>query len=109
MPELIVEIHVPLIAAQGISSDDYQFPWIDTIDDFLNGYDGPGERYDDGEEWSNEEGEPEYVFFVGGSSEQDLMAIARTVADLPTVPLGVYVTVNDSEGDLGAGQRIDLD
>lgn len=104
MPELLVEIHVPLTASD-VPEGEYRFPWIDSVMEFLFELEGDrGEMYDDGEEVGEE-----YLFFVSGASENDLIALARRVANLPGVPSGVYATVTDTEADMGGGRRVDLD
>ncbi len=102
MTELVVEIHVPFAPN---AAGEYEYPWIDDIEEYLEGLDGcsDGEEYDSGEELGNE-----YLFFVSGAPESALIDLARRVSKLPGVPSGVYVTVNDSDGDMGAGRRIDL-
>ncbi|PPH31270.1 hypothetical protein C5C56_14465 [Rathayibacter sp. AY1D1] len=108
MTELIIEIHIPLVADPSISADEYPYPWIDDVQNHLATLDGPGEEYDDGEEWATLDGDPEYLFFLDGATEPELLAIARDVAQLPGVPTGVYATANDPDGDMGQGRRIDL-
>lgn len=104
MTELLVEIHVPLTPSD-VPEGEYRFPWIDTVMEYLLDLDGDrGEMYDDGEELGDE-----YLFFVSGASESDLISLARQVANLPGVPTGVYATVTDTEADLGGGRRVDLD
>ena len=104
MAELLVEIHVPLTASD-VPEGEYPFPWIDAVMEFLFELDGDrGEMYDDGEELGEE-----YLFFVSGASESDLIGLARQVANLPGVPTGVYATVTDTEADMGGGRRVDLD
>lgn len=95
---------MPLTPTPGLRKRDYQFPWIDDIEEYLGQLDGTdGEAYDDGEELGEE-----YLFFVAGASEANLIELARRVSKLPRVPSGVYVTVNDSDGDMGQGRRVDL-
>lgn len=104
MADLIVEIHIPLTPAPGSKAGDQRFGWVDDVEEFLAGLDGTaGEEYDSGEELGDE-----YLFFLGGASEAQLVAVARRVAKLPRVPPGVYVTVNDSDGDMGEGHRVPL-
>ena len=104
MAELIVEIHIPLTPASDLGEGDYPFPWIDDVEEFLGSLDGAdGEEYDSGEELGDE-----YLFFLSGASEQQLVGVTRRVAALPRVPAGVYATLNDSEGDMGEGRRVGL-
>lgn len=104
MADLIVEIHIPLTPAPGSRAGDNRFGWIDDVEEFLASLDGTsGEEYDSGEELGDE-----YLFFVSGAEESQLITLARQVANLPAVPPGVYVTVNDSDGDMGEGRRVPL-
>jgi hypothetical protein len=54
------------------------------------------------------EGRKEKLFFVAAATEAQLIELATRVAQLPGVPSGVYVTINDSEGEMGEGRRVDL-
>lgn len=104
MAETLVEIHVPLTPSD-VPEGKYPFPWIDTVIEFLAELDGSaGEEYDDGEEFADE-----YLFFVHAGSEQELISLARQVAQLPGVPSGVYARVTDTEAAMGGGRRVDLD
>lgn len=104
MAELVVEIHVPLTPTADAGDDDYPFPWIDYVDEFLASLAGrEGEQYDDGEEVGEE-----YVFFVSGAAELQLLALAQQVASLPGVPPGTYAVVTDTSGLLSEGRRVDL-
>ena len=104
MADLIVEIHVPLTPSAGLGPGEYQYPWIEDVEEHLAGLDGSdGEEYDSGEELGDE-----YLFFVWAASESKLVELARQVSRLPLVPSGVYVTVNDSDGDMGHGRRVNL-
>ncbi|AYF98466.1 hypothetical protein [Protaetiibacter intestinalis] len=104
MADLLVEIHVPL-TRRDVPEGEYPFPWIDEVMEFLFELDGStGEVFDDGEEWDGE-----YLFFVHGAPEAELISLARQVANLPGVPAGVYATVTDTEADMGGGIRVDLD
>ncbi|MBT2518288.1 hypothetical protein [Agromyces sp. ISL-38] len=105
MAEIVVEIHVPLIAATGVAEGEYPFSWIDTIEEYIVQLDGErGEIYDDGEEFGEE-----YLFFVAGAPEAELLALAAAVAVLPGVPGGVYAMVTDSTAlEFGLGRRVEL-
>ena len=73
--------------------------------EFLFELDGDrGEMYDDGEELGDE-----YLFFVAGAPESDLIGLARQISGLPEVPSGAYATMTDTEADMGGGRRVDLD
>jgi len=103
--DLVVEIHVPLLPAPNTAEGEYQYPWIDTVMEYLLDLDGErGEMYDDGEEDGDE-----YLFFVSGAPEDDLLALAREVAALHDVPAGVYAMVTDTDAaEFGTGRRVDL-
>jgi hypothetical protein len=104
MADLLVEIHVPLTPGDVPEGEDL-YPWIDSVMEFLFGLDGSrGEMYDDGEELGDE-----YLFFLHGRAESGLISLAREVASLPGMPIGVYATVTDTEADMGGGRRVDLD
>lgn len=104
MSELLVEVHVPLTPSD-VGPGEYAFPWIDSIMEYLFELDGSrGEMYDDGEELGEE-----YLFFIYGAREADLISVAREIANLPGVPAGVYATVTDTDADMGGGTRVELD
>ncbi|MEU6076288.1 hypothetical protein [Micromonospora sp. NPDC047074] len=106
MAEALVEIHVPLLAAGGLSDDDYQFPWIEDIEDFLVDLEERGEVevYDDGEEW-----EGVYIFFISGADVAALLAVASRVGKLQRVPRGAFAVVTDVDADgYGQGRRVAL-
>lgn len=106
MSELVVEIHVPLVASAGVEEGEYAFPWIDAIEAYLFELEGDerGEMFDDGEEWGEE-----YLFFVWQGTEQSLLGLARAIANLPGVPGGVYAVVTDTNStEMGSGRRVDL-
>ncbi|MBB2948956.1 hypothetical protein FB565_008742 [Actinoplanes lutulentus] len=102
MAEIIVEIHVPLTPTPGGP----QFPWIETVEDFLVELEdeGAAESYDEGEEFGDN-----YVFFITGGTEKALLAAASRVATLDGVPPGAFALVTDDEADeMGVGRRVDL-
>lgn len=106
MSELIVEIHVPLVPTPGLDEGEYAFPWIDDVENFLFGLDGDdrGERFDDGEELGED-----YVFFIWQGTEDSLLGLARSIANIPGVPAGVFAVVTDTDStELGSGRRVDL-
>lgn len=104
----ILEIHVPLTPVAEHSDAGYPYAWIETVQEHLARLTGLTQEYDDGEEWENLDGQPEYLFFVYGGEQQQLVQMAAEVAVLPGVPSGVYVTLNDEHGDMGEGRRIPL-
>ena len=102
--ELVVEVHVPFERMPGADDDESDYPYLETIEEYLFALDGEhGEMYDDAEEFGDE-----YLFFVSGASEPELIALARQIAALPGVPSGVYVTVTDSDADMGSGRVVEL-
>ena len=106
MPQPIVEIHVPLTPDPDIAPGAYPFPWIDDIEETLElgAEDGTYEVYDDGEELGDE-----YVFFITGDDEADLLLVATQVANLAGVPDGTFAVVTDEDQqDLGTGRRVEL-
>lgn len=104
MADLIVEIHVPLTPTRGLRTGAYAYPWIDDVEEYLAELDGSaGEAYDSGEEVGEE-----YLFFVSGAPETTLIELARKISRLERVPTGVYATVNDAEGNMGQGRRVEL-
>ncbi|SNT54118.1 hypothetical protein SAMN05421812_1094 [Asanoa hainanensis] len=107
MATLIVEVHVPLLPAPAVAPDEYQYPWIDDVEDFLadldEGTDGARD-YDDGEQ----HGEV-YIFFLTGSDEASVLRAASRVATLARVPRGSFAMVTDDEAaEFGLGRRVDL-
>ncbi|MFV2115566.1 hypothetical protein ACFHW0_24950 [Micromonospora sp. LOL_025] len=106
MPKMVVEIHVPLLAAPGLAVDEYPFPWIDDVQDFLTDLDEQGDvrEYDDGEE------DPDvYIFLITGSSESALLRVASEVAALDRVPAGAFAMVTDDEAEeFGMGRCVAL-
>lgn len=106
MTQPIVEIHVPLTPDPDVPAGEYPFPWIDDIEETLEiGADGGRyEVYDDGEELGDE-----YVFFITGEEEAELLAAATQVVNLAGVPDGAFAVVTDEDQqDLGTGRRVEL-
>jgi hypothetical protein len=104
MPKTVVEIHVPLLPAPGLAADEYQFPWIDDVEDFLADLDGDVQGHDDGEEVGDV-----YVFFITGGSESALLRVASEVAALDRVPAGAVAVITDDEAEeFGVGRRVAL-
>jgi hypothetical protein len=106
MSQPIVEIHVPLTPDPDVPPGQYPFPWIDDIEETLEvgADDGAYEVYDDAEELGDE-----YVFFITGEQETDLLAVATQVANLVGVPDGTFAVVTDEDQqDLGTGRRVEL-
>ena len=88
MPKMVVEIHVPLLAAPGPADNEYPFPWIDDVQEFPADLDEQGDvqEYDDGEEDGSAD-----IFFITGSSEIALLGVAFSeVAALDRVPAGAF-------------------
>jgi hypothetical protein len=107
VPRLVVEIHFPLIPAPGLSQDQYQFPWIMEIEDRVAALeletDG-AEMYDVSEGL----GLDEYLYFLTGPDRAAVLSAAKKIATGPGAPSGAFVVVNDSDGDMGEGQRLAL-
>lgn len=95
--ETLLELHVPLTPTPGVPEEEYQFPWIDELDEAIEQLadDGVLELHDDAEELDGH-----YVFSLGGASEQRLIAAAERLAALDAVPAGAFAMVN--------GERIEL-
>jgi len=105
--EIILEIHVSLPASEQLESPD-DLAWIEMIEEHLATLTGPVEVIDDGEEWYTEAGEAEYLFFIGGASEAELIRVAQDVSRLAQVPSGTYATINTPDGEMGTGRRIEI-
>ncbi|SNT62592.1 hypothetical protein SAMN05216276_109215 [Streptosporangium subroseum] len=106
MTTTVVEIHVPLHETPGLAETEYQFPWIDEIEEFLFELEQQGEVevFDDGEQFGDV-----YVFFVAGADESALLAAASRVAALDGIPTGAFAMITDDEAaEFGLGRRIDL-
>lgn len=106
MSSLVVEIHVPLTPVPDVTPGEYAYPWILDVEDRLTELEDGGrlEVFDDGEE----DGE-EYVFFITGASQEELLRAASRIATGTGVPAGAYAVLSsdDAEG-LGLGERVDL-
>ncbi|MCX5054666.1 MULTISPECIES: hypothetical protein [unclassified Streptomyces] len=103
---MVVEIHVPLLPTPDLPDGSYPFPWIEEIEDFLSDLEDQGdvEVFDEGEE----DGDV-YVFFVTGTDERDLLAVASRVATLPGVPTRTIAVVGSDEAEeFGRGRRVAL-
>jgi len=105
MVTMIVEIHIPLVATPGLTAGEYQFPWIDQVDQYIGELDPStgAQGYDDGEELGHD-----YVFFLTGDDEARVLRVAGEVAGLDGVPDGVYAVVTDDQHDMGDGRRVEL-
>ena len=106
MPNTIVEIHVPMVSAPEVAEGDFAFPWIDDIQDLLAGLDEDGDvqDYDDGEEYGDV-----YIFFISGTREDKMLAVASQVATMEGVPAGAFAMVTDDEAEeFGLGRRVEL-
>lgn len=106
MAQLVVEIHIPLTPAPDLPEDEYQFPWIGEVQDRVAVLDlesDGAEEYDDGEELGET-----YAFFVTGADKAPVLLAAKRLATGSGVPVGGFIVVNDSEGDMGEGERLEL-
>ena len=105
--QLVVEVHIPLTPTPGQSEDEYQYPWIMEVDDRTAELDldsDGAEAYDDGESLGDD-----YVYFLTGDDRAAVLAAAKRIATGPGVPTGGFVIVNTGDGDMGVGERVELD
>lgn len=100
VPAVVVEIHVPL------AEDDPA--WIPAMQERLDGavVESRSISFDDGEEWINAEGDPEYLFFLHNAPLPTLLGIAGTIATEVGAPQGIYATINDGESEMGEGREL---
>lgn len=106
MSQIVVEIHVPLIPAPAVANGDYPFPWIEELEEHLAELEEAGELevYDDGEEIDDE-----YVFFITGGTEQQLLRSASRISTRDGVPARTHAVVSSDDGEeIGTGRRVDL-
>ena len=106
MSNVVVEIHVPLAPAADVADGEYGYPWIDDVEERLAALEESGEAevFDDGEEDGDE-----YVFFVTGASEEQLLKAASVIASSEGVPGGMYAVVtSDGAEEFGTGKRVPL-
>lgn len=106
MAKLVVEIHVPLVPAPDVPAGEYAYPWIDDVEDHLAGLEEAGrlEVHDEGEEVDGD-----YVYFVTGAAQDQLLEVASQVADREGVPAGAYAVLSsDDAEEIGVGERVDL-
>ncbi len=108
MPQLIVEIHLPLVdtGVRSAENPDFAFGWIFEVEEYLAKHEDTGgfEVYDDAEEHGNA-----YLFFLTGANERTLLSVAADVSRLPGVPKGAYAIItNDEAEEMGVGQRSPL-
>ena len=109
MAEIVYEIHVPLVAPADIPESEYDFPWINGVEDFVKELGDPQvEWFDAGLVWENNAGDPEYLFFICGPSDTALLKASVSISNLPEVPIGVYALRGDEDTVLGAGERVAL-
>ncbi len=104
--QTVVEIHVPLQADVDVAEGQYQYPWIVDLDEHLFSLEEAAavEVFDDGEEVGHE-----YLFFITGKPEDELLRVASTVVARPGVPAGAYAVVTDDEAEeFGEGRRVEL-
>lgn len=104
--DLIVELHVPLLPVKGLEEGEYQFPWIDDIEETIAELEDAGvlQAHDDGEEVGDH-----YVFFLTGASEDRLLDAATKLANLDRVPAGAFAIITDSDSEEpGVGRKVTL-
>jgi hypothetical protein len=98
MPEdATPELHIPLTPTPGIAEDEYRFPWIHEVEESIAALEDADVLVveDDAEEV-----EGDYVFYLGGASEERLIAAASRLADQDRVPAGAFAIVD--------GRRLEL-
>jgi hypothetical protein len=106
MKKLVIEIHFPLTPTPGLPEDEYPYPWIAELDDrvaVLTLKADGAEEYDDGEELDGH-----YAFFLTGEDKAAVLSAAKKMATGPDLPAGAFIIVNNSEGNLGEGERVEL-
>ena len=106
VPNLVVEIHVPMTPSPDVAGDEDPFFWIDDVEDRLAELeeDEELEVFDDGEEVDEE-----YVFFVTGAPRDRLLRAASDIALGVGMPTGVYAVLSTDDADeIGVGERVDL-
>jgi len=106
MPELVIELHVPLEPDPDVTEGDYKFPWIDDLTEAIEELveDGEVDTYDDSEEVGDF-----YVWFLTGEDEPSVLAVAGNLATRSGVPSGVFAVVTDSDStEVGTGRRVDI-
>jgi hypothetical protein len=98
--ELLVEIYCPIGAVADLEE------FFSTVETFLEDQEHglAAESFDDGEEVGEH-----YVYGVWRAPEEELLEVARRVAQLPCVPDGTFALVTTTAAQLsGQGRRVDL-
>ena len=92
-----LELHIPLVPTKGLDEGEYQFPWIDELDEAIEELESEGilETAQDSEEIDGH-----YVFFLGGADEDALTGSAERLAARDAVPAGAFAKVD--------GRRVEL-
>lgn len=105
MADLVVEVHVPLVADPSAGKDEYAYPWLLDLDELFYEMDeSKGEVLDDSEEVDDE-----YVYFLTGQPESVLLQTASDAVRRPGVPSGAYAVITDTDAEeFGQGRRVDL-
>ena len=95
--ERILELHVPLVPTKGLDEGEYQFPWIDELDEDIQQLEEQGilEIAHDSEEIDDH-----YVWFFGGAVDDALIDSAERLAAKDSVPAGAFAIVD--------GRRVEL-
>lgn len=93
------------MADAAADADAYQFPWLIDVEQHLHDLEDQDEveLFDDGEEVGDE-----YLFFLTGRPDAELIEAASRIASRPGVPAGAYIVLNTGHDDFGIGKRIDL-
>jgi hypothetical protein len=107
MSKTVVVLYIPLMPTLGLPEREYEFPWIEDVENFLDDVDWDQES--DGEE---DAGVNCYTFFLEGKKTDELLALASQISQLPRVPSGCYALVTTEEvltgEEDGVEKRFDL-
>lgn len=97
---------MPLVPATEVEDGEYEYPWIPDVEDYLMEWD---ETTDGAEYVGDEEVGAVYVFMIAGSSENELLSVALTIATRSGVPAGTFAMVtSDGTESFGMGRRVEL-
>lgn len=94
----IVELHVPMTPTPGVPEDEYQYPWIDDLQEAVTDLVDAGVLEEDD---SAEQIDDDYVFYLTGTTEDRLVAAANRLSILDSVPAGSFAITP-------SGERIEL-
>ena len=94
----VLEFRIPMTPTPGVPEDEYQFPWIDDLQEAVTELVDAGVLEEDD---SAEQLDDDYVFYLTGASEDRLIAAANRLSILDQVPAGAYAITP-------SGERVDL-